>query len=386
MSLTPPITRPANRPVGVAQNARRRWLVTNRRWLVRLLLWPVLLVWGLLMLAWLALHWVILPHIQDWRAPIEARASATLGVAVQIGAIQVVSRGWVPALELRDVKLLDAQNRAALQLPRVAVTLATQSLLDLRINFEQLLIEGAELDVRRNAAGRITVAGLDLSGGGTDDRRGADWFFSQHEFVIRGATLRWTDEQRDAPPLALTDVELVMRNGLLHHDVRLDATPPAEWGERFSARGRFTQPLFAGAGEWQRWSGRGYIDLPRADLRQLRRYATLPFDLSEGLGALRGWFELRDGQPIAATVDLAHEPGRIAPGAECGPASHRTTARPHRRPPRCTRASPCRCRVSALQLAMGCAGPAATASWPGGKRKANPPAAVNSVPSASTSR
>ena len=298
MSLTPPITSPANRRVGAAQNTRRRWLV-------RLLLWPVLLVWCLLMLAWLALHWVILPHIQDWRAPIEARASATLGVAVQIGAIQVISRGWVPALELRDVKLLDAQNRAALQLPRVAVTLAPQSLLDLRINFEQLLIEGAELDVRRDAAGRITVAGLDLSGGGADDRSGADWFFSQHEFVIRGATLRWTDEQRDAPPLALTGVELVMRNGLLHHDVRLDATPPAEWGERFSARGRFTQPLFAGAGEWQRWSGRGYIDLPRADLHQLRRYASLPFDLSEGLGALRGWFELRDGQPIAATVDLA---------------------------------------------------------------------------------
>ena len=285
---------------------------------MRLLLWPVLLLWGLLMLAWLALHWVILPHIQEWRAPIEARASATLGVAVQIGRIEVRSSGWVPSFELRDVNLLDALNRPVLQLPRVAIALSPQSLLDLRLNFDQLLIEGADLDVRRDAAGRIFVAGLDLSGGGGDERVAADWFFSQREFVIRAGTLRWTDEQRDAPALALTGVELVMRNGLLHHDLRFDATPPPQWGERFSVRGRFTQPLFAGAGHWQRWSGRGYIDMPRADLHELQRYATLPFDLSEGLGALRAWFEMRDGLPKAATVDVALSQValRLAPNVE----------------------------------------------------------------------
>jgi uncharacterized protein (TIGR02099 family) len=272
---------------------------------MRLLVWPVLLLWVLLMLAWIALHWVILPHIQEWRAPIEARVSAALGVAVQIGRIDVRSSGWVPSLELRDVKLLDAQQRTALQLPRVAVSIAPHSLLDLRLKFEQLLIDGAELDVRRDAAGRIFVAGIDLSGAGGDDRTAADWFFAQKEFVIRGGTLRWTDELRAAPPLALTGVELVMRNGLLHHDLRLDATPPPDWGDRFSVRGRFTQPWFAAAGEWQRWSGRAYVDLPRTDVGQLRRHAALPFELSEGVGALRGWFELRDGRPLAATVDIA---------------------------------------------------------------------------------
>jgi L-alanine-DL-glutamate epimerase-like enolase superfamily enzyme len=83
---------------GVEPSTNRR-----RRWLLRLLLWPVLLLWILLALAWLALHWLILPHIEEWRAPIEQRASAALGAPVRIGQIVVRSRGWVPALELRDV-------------------------------------------------------------------------------------------------------------------------------------------------------------------------------------------------------------------------------------------------------------------------------------------
>ncbi len=277
----------------------------RRRWLLRLLVWPVLLLWTLLALAWLALHWLILPHIEEWRVPLEVRASAALGVPVKIGHIAVHSSGWVPSLELRDVKLLDAEQRTALHLPRVAVAVSPQALLNLRVSFDQLLIEGAELDVRRARDGRIYVAGLALGGDGTgEDNAAADWFFSQHEFVIRGGTLRWTDEPRDAPPVALTDVQFVLRNGLLSHDLKLEATPPPEWGERFTLTGRFTQPLMAPASQWQRWSGNAYADLPRADLQPLRRHATLPFDLSEGTGAVRAWFDIRDGSLHAATLDV----------------------------------------------------------------------------------
>src|SRR6185295_2857449 len=140
---------------------------------------------------------------------------------------------------------------------------------------------------------------------GRDGSAIADWFFNQGEFVIRGGALRWTDEQRHAAPLALRDLQLVVRNGLRTHSFRLDATPPPEWGERFSASGRFSQPLLAHSGDWRRWSGQGHLSLPRADVRELRQHVTLPFELSEGDGALRGWFELKDGQPQAATVDVA---------------------------------------------------------------------------------
>ena len=261
-----------------------------------------------LFVGWLSLHWLILPHIEEWRGPIEARASRLLGAVVKIGAIEVRSSGWVPALELRDVQVLDAEQRVALSLPRVAASLSPRSLLALEPRFEQMLIDAPALDIRRDAAGHIRVAGLDFGGkdsGADDGGDAAHWFFKQEEFVIRGGMVRWIDEQRQAPPLVLTGVDLVVRNGLRSHDIRVDATPPADWGDRFTLRGRFSQPLFARAGDWRRWSGSMFSDLPRADVRELRRYVTLPFELSEGDGALRGWFEVHEGQPEAATVDIS---------------------------------------------------------------------------------
>ncbi len=315
MSLIPPAT---SAPDGLPP----RWVLV--RWVARSLLGLVLVAWSLLLIAWLTLHWGILPHIQQWREPIQERASKALGVPVRIGQIEVRSRGWVPTFELREVVLLDASQRPALRLPRVSAAISPRSLFSFELRFEQLLIDGAELEVRRDRRGRIFVAGLDFSGADLnkdDSSAAADWFFAQHEFVIRAGALRWTDELREAAPLALADVQLVVRNGLRQHDIRIDATPPTEWGERFSLTGRFTQPLLARRGDWRRWSGSAYASLPRADVHELRQHLSLPFELSEGVGALRGWFDLKDGQPTEATIDVALRAVTLRLGPEVDPLS-----------------------------------------------------------------
>jgi uncharacterized protein (TIGR02099 family) len=276
---------------------------------LRLLVGTLLLVWSLLLAAWLILHWGILPRIDEWRPRIEALASRSLGAPVQIGEIQVRSGGWIPAAELRDVVLLDRRGREALRLPRVHAALSVPSLMTLQLRFEQLLIDGAELLVRRDAQGRISVGGLDLAGEMRSDDGGgnpaADWFFEQREFAIRGATLTWIDEQRGAAPLQLTDTVVVVRNGLRFHDLRIDATPPAAWGDRFSVRARMTQSLVARAGDWRHWRGTLFAELPHVDVALLRSHVDLPFELREGRGALRAWVDIAEGQPGAATVDLA---------------------------------------------------------------------------------
>lgn len=301
MSIVAPVTAVGSVPL------TRRALVTRRlRWLARVLTGLVIAAWSLLLVAWLTLHWGILPHIEQWRPQIEQRASNALGVPVRIGSISVRSSAWIPSLELKDVVLQDKQSRPALQLPHIVAALSARSLLVLELRFEQLFIDGAQLEIRRDKQGRVFVAGLDVNSpnqGGDNDA--ANWFFNQPEFVIRGGSLNWTDEQRGAPPLSLSEVDLVIRNGLRSHEMRLDATPPAAWGERFSLRGRFTQPLLTDSGDWNRWSGLFFAQLPRADVGELRRYVSLPFDLSEGDGALRGWLNVRDGKMLGASVDLA---------------------------------------------------------------------------------
>ncbi|MFO1218404.1 MAG: YhdP family protein [Burkholderiaceae bacterium] len=290
----------------------------------RLLAWAVgalVLLWSLLLLAWLILHWGILPHIDEWRPRIEALASRAIGAPVVIGRVEVRSRGWVPAAELDDVVLLDAQGREALRLPRVTAALSVPALLALELRFEQLLVDGAQIEVRRDAQGRIRIAGLATGGAGDDGntRAAADWFFRQHEFVIRGGSLLWIDEQRQSPQLALTDAVVVVRNGLLHHELRIDATPPAAWGERFSLRARAQQPLMARAGDWRQWSGTVYAELPHVDVAQLRQLVDLPFDLREGRGALRAWLDLDHGDAGGATVDVALRDVALRLSPQVGP-------------------------------------------------------------------
>ncbi len=266
----------------------------------------VLLLWGVFLAAWLTLHWVILPHIDDWRPSIERLAGKAIGLKLSIGSIHVQSSGWVPAFELRDVRLFDRQGREALHMARVHTALAPQSLLALTLRFEQVLIDGARLDLRRDSAGRWHVAGLDWDGSvDSGDTRARDWFLQQHEFVVRNAELHLTDERSGTGPLVLTQLDLVLRNGLRQHTLRLDATPPPAWGQRFTLRGRFSQPLLASAGELRRWSGTLFAEFPQVDAAQLRHHLVLPVELGEGDGALRAWVDIGDGVARKATLDFA---------------------------------------------------------------------------------
>ncbi|MFD0667833.1 YhdP family protein [Ramlibacter sp. MAHUQ-53] len=265
--------------------------------------WALLAFWLLLVLAWGGLHGWIVPRIGELRPQLEIQASRALGIPVRVGSVTAHSDSLMPSIELRDVVLLDAQKREALRLARVVVAVSPRSLWNL--GFEQLYVEGPEVDVRRSADGRLWVAGLDVSQGGGDDRV-VDWFFRQKEAVVLGGTVRWTDEKRQAPTLALSDVQFVVRNGPRSHALRLDATPPADWGQRFSLRAQMRQPLLSThPGRWQSWSGQLFADFPGVDLSQLRRQADLGIDLRGGRGMLRAWVDVEAGRPMGGAADVS---------------------------------------------------------------------------------
>jgi uncharacterized protein YhdP len=267
-------------------------------------LWLLLAMWLVLAGAWGTLHGWIVPRIGELRPEVEMQASRALGVPVRIGSISARSEGLIPSFELRDVVLLDPQGRVALRLPRVLAALSPRSLWNL--GFEQLYIDAPQLDVRRAPDGRIFVAGLDFSRSGDNEGQAAEWFFRQGEFAIVGGMLRWTDELRGAPPLALSDVDLVVRNKARRHSMRLDATPPAEWGERFSLAGLFRQPLLSGRdGRWQEWVGQLHASFSRVDLSQLRQHADLGVRIGQGNGALRAWADIERGVVVGGTADVA---------------------------------------------------------------------------------
>jgi len=290
----------------------------------RVLLWLVLAAWGLFALSWALLQLWIVPGIGEWRPELERWASRAVGVPVKVGAIEALPRAadtgrlpeflpsFMPAFELRDVRLYDAQGRVALQLPQVRASVSVGSLWRLRA--QQLVIERPVLDVRRTAAGRIEVAGLDMSAGDTGPGGGVEWLFDQPEFVIQGGEVRWTDELRQQPVLTLQALDLVLRNTARTHKLRLDATPPASWGERFNLRADLREPLLGFGGPpavpgqpWRRWDGQLYADFARADVARLRAYLDLSrwgVVVQSGAGSLRVWADLARGQLGGVTADL----------------------------------------------------------------------------------
>ncbi len=288
-------------PVPAARHWRRFALFT------RVLLWLVVAVWLLFGASWGLLHGWIVPRIGEFRPRLEMEASKALGMPVRIGQISAYSTGLIPSIELRDVTLLDQQGREALHLPRMLAALSPSSLWG--GGFEQLFIDQPTLDIRRTADGRIYVGGLDLSQTRGESHAVADWIFSQPELSIKGGTVRWIDEVRNAPPLALTQVDAVMRNGWRSHSMRLDATPAPQWGERFSLRGIFRQPLLSTeAGRWADWSGQLYAAFDRVDVSRIKQYASLDtfgIDLRTGNGSLRAWADVHKGQLTGGVADVA---------------------------------------------------------------------------------
>jgi uncharacterized protein (TIGR02099 family) len=288
-------------------------------------LWLLLVAWLALVLAWGALHAWIVPRIGELRPQLEIEAGRVLGVPVRIGSIGARSEGLIPSFELIDVVLLDPSGREALRLPRVLAALSPRSLWNL--GFEQLYIDRPQLDVRRAADGHILVAGLDFSRGSSNDGRAADWFFRQTEFVIRDGSVRWTDEMRSAPPLALDQVDFVMRNSARGHALRLDATPPSAWGERFSVRGLFRQPLLSTRhGRWQEWEGQAHADFSRVDVSQLRRYANFGFEVGAGHGAVRAWADIARGQVTGGAADIVLADVSTTLGAALAPLALRSVS------------------------------------------------------------
>jgi uncharacterized protein (TIGR02099 family) len=278
---------------------RLRAFASASRWALRLLGFAWL---GLLAL-WCGLHFVIVPRIADFRPWLETRATQAWGLQIRIGDIRARTNGVIPSVELMGVRVLGPDGTEALSLPSVTAAISPRSLLI--GGFEQLYIDSPSLDIRRTSDGRVWVAGLPLDLAAGQDGAVSDWLFSQPEVAVINGSLRWSDETRPVPPVELRGVQLVLRNRLRTHSMRLDADPPAEWGDRLTLRGMFREPLLSlHAGHWKAWDGQVYADFSRVNLAELGRYVDVGADLAQGSGAMRAWVEVAGGKPMGAVADV----------------------------------------------------------------------------------
>ena len=278
--------------------------------ILRVAAWSMLVAGMILGMGWAALHFWIVPRIEDFRPRLENLATQTIGVPVRMGQLVGVSSGWMPTFEVHNLTLLDPEGRVALTLPKIVFAISVRSVLNLGV--EQLVIDSPTLDIRRTTNGEWRIAGLSLKKDNAPDTAAADWIFAQKEIVIQQGSVVWTDEfnpeQRDRTSLQLTDVNWVLRNSARHHLWRLDATPPTGWGDRFVFMGDLKRGLLSThPGRVKDWSGQVHVEFPDVDLSQLGPHLPWKVNATQGQGALRMWVDLNQGKVKQATADLVLE-------------------------------------------------------------------------------
>ena len=214
-------------------------------------------------------------------------------------------------LTLNDFVLFDKGGQAALRLDRVDSVLSWWSLVHWEPRFDLIGIDGPDLEIRRNAQGVVSVAGIELGksvgGGGL-----SDWLLGQDEINIHRATIRWHDDMRQAPMLALTNVEFRLENFGSHHRFGLRAVPPEKIATPLDIRGDLTGRTVEALSQW---NGQLFVQLDYTDIAAWRAWIDFPVYFPHGAGAVRIWASLDKGEPseITADVQVAQVKARLGP-------------------------------------------------------------------------
>ena len=156
---------------------------TSMWFLVRALVVVYFIFCGLL----LGLRYLVLPNVVNYKPEIEKMMGQALGRDLHIASLQASWHGLNPRLELKNVVLLDRQGQPALTLPEVNTTLSWLSFAVADLRFQTIEINQPDLDVARDANGKLYVAGFLVETNEVksqkNEGKGLDWLLSQHQIM-----------------------------------------------------------------------------------------------------------------------------------------------------------------------------------------------------------
>jgi uncharacterized protein (TIGR02099 family) len=253
----------------------------------------------------LALRYLVLPHIDNYKVDVENMATRALGNKVSIATIKASWDGLQPHLSLGDVIIHDKSGDEALRLPKVAATVSWLSMMTGELRLHSLEISRPDMDVTRDAEGNIYVAGIFIDTKKSGNGKGLDWILSQREIIIRDGRLSWTDHKRAAPELVLNGVTLALNNEWREHRFALQATPPSDFAAPVDVRAVFDHPRFTRSiSDPSLWKGELYAALSDTDLTVWKAYVDYPIEVQRGKGSVRAWLSFDHAKVADFTADL----------------------------------------------------------------------------------
>lgn len=276
-----------------------RWLRISPLLLYRLVTWTVLVAGLAFALTVLSLRYWILPNIDEHRQSIAHAITKAINQRITIGKVSGNWDGMRPELVLENVTVFDAAGRPVFGLTRIDGALSWLSVVALQPIFHSIEIFKPELEIRRDARGVISIAGIELkgeAGGGF-----ADWLLRQRSVTVREAALSWHDDLRGAAPLHLEEVELLIRSRGSQHRFGVRARPPEHLAGRIDLRGDLTAKATASS---LGWNGRLFVQVDEVDIAAWGAWIPQSARTPKGRGAVRAWAVFRNDELAELVADL----------------------------------------------------------------------------------
>lgn len=261
--------------------------------------------WGLglcaLLLVLLALYVSLgrelVPLVAEYRAEVETRAGAALGMPVHIGSLDGSWSALAPILAARDVVVGEGPN--ALHLDQVrAVPDLWDSLLARQVRIAHLEVSGLKISLKEGADGKWALEGLPVK---DDQPLDPQQLLERMQVVAKFSLLdsQVTLQPVEQPPLTLTYVGLSLRTGATRQ--RLDArlTLPDGQPVAINLRTRIR------ASDWKNGQADAYLSLPQSDWSKwLPKRLTQQWNFSRIKAGGEFWLSWGDGTVQSAAMRL----------------------------------------------------------------------------------
>ena len=232
-------------------------------------------------------------QLPEYRTPIEQWASRMLGLPVEIGGMDARLGFDGPEILLRDAAIFSADGNILLQADTASLSLDVSELLFAwQIKGDRFTVDGAQLDVRRDASGEIFILGIPVS---SIKPRGKALLA---EIRLRGGRVVFDDEMEGASWVFRdADVDLSGDDRELRIDLNLGR--PGELARRISG---WMVATVNEAGVYSDW--RMSVWFEELEFPALHRLAGLQWlPRLTGEADMRLWLDLRGAEPLRVSAE-----------------------------------------------------------------------------------
>jgi len=252
---------------------------------------------------------LLLPYMNTFHLQIEETISEAVGATVEVRSLDASWHGAGPQLKMRGVRVLSGEIELLnFEDGRIGLNLL-QSLRHRSWQLGDLVVSGVELEIVRDKAGKISVAGFtapphqafkdeQAEQKASNEQALSSWLFSQPRMVVESSEVNWRDMMLDGRELHFTNVGFEFRNQGDRHQLNGEAALPIHLGRTLSFALDLTGALDDDGdldGVEGGWDVRGYVEGGELQIAQwLEGQAPSGIRVDDGQVESRVWFEWRD--------------------------------------------------------------------------------------------